>query len=274
MYRHSGAGSLEMLCPSCGKEVGETAALCETCAQMQGFFGTSSTGTDIGPFLPPLESKKEIRASRERSEPRPLTQPRLTEVQPRPSVSFAALLAFCMVVALLCAVLVVLAGRSSRRPSAPSAAQLAPPVEEKVKPKPSAEKPEAVLKGLVRGRSFRPDRVSYSSYTRALTIRQGKGVAAELELLIFLFLDGEPYRGQVIDSNADTSGSVPQLHIKWREAGEDTQRAKSYSSKSDYSIVLRFEEVDQGKIEGSLSLNTKDSPPTRINGSFTAKIED
>jgi hypothetical protein len=106
-----------------------------------------------------------------------------------------------------------------------------------------------------------------------LTIRQGEDFFADLELIIFLFLDeGEGLEKRSFDVRREDGFGVPHVHMKYKVEGQDLPETEIFMD--SYAMRLQFASVKEGKLTGRIYLSLPDESKSYVAGYFKAALEE
>lgn len=131
--------------------------------------------------------------------------------------------------------------------------------------------PDAPVRGLLRGKEFKPDQATIQAGN--LNLRQGAGVFPEGEVFIaFLIKDGGSPENKTIEIPA--SGSVPggKPHVRIATMEKNARVPKNESFVDKYALKVTFGAKDaNGDIPGKIYLCTPDANRSFVAGTFTLK---
>jgi hypothetical protein len=129
--------------------------------------------------------------------------------------------------------------------------------------------PQAPASGTINGRRFQPDRVELKN-NGVLTLRQGKGIFADVEVSVFLFLNkGQSAEGKNWEVKPAEGFGSPHVHTSWLEG--NFPKTNSYTDK--YAMKLELGKKSDGKLPGRIYLCLPDSSRSYLAGTFNAEVE-
>lgn len=135
----------------------------------------------------------------------------------------------------------------------------------------AARKPEAPeipaqpAKGQVGGNLFAVEAAAFEG--GALTLRQGAAVAVRVDLTN---MPWEAPAGKVFKFNPASDGELPQVAIRWKDAGQPQASVKRFGGK--YTLQLEFGPERDNKLPGKIYLVLPAEAKTSIAGTFEADI--
>ena len=248
-----------MLCPNCGKEVGERPGPCRTCLQASS--------------LANYPTMSAVRAAKKTTENSQLSYSLSTSKNfARNRFGNPFVLVLCMIAAaiIMTVLMYVLVGMDDAYFSdglgrgGVAEGESSPDSRGQVMPFTNA------VIGLVHGQLFRVDNSVFNKNDNKLVLRQGRGKIADLEVEIVLPKSISPRAGLVLEINSSSYDNVyPQLFIRWKESS-GRQEVLKYTSPYDYSLSLRFTALSKDRISGVVSASASDRQGTKFSGSFEA----
>jgi hypothetical protein len=132
--------------------------------------------------------------------------------------------------------------------------------------------PEGRVNGTISGTNFVPDtvRVDLAGTAYVLDLRQGQGVSADRQMLVFLRLKpGETLAGRSWSVSKDMKGAgVPQVAKLWKPKPRFAPVRKNFSS--GYAMKLEFGQMTDGVISGKIFLALPDEEQSVVAGVFSA----
>jgi hypothetical protein len=130
--------------------------------------------------------------------------------------------------------------------------------------------PQAAAAGRINGRPFKPDRAELKNQG-VLTLRQGQGAFADLEVTLFLFLDkGQAAEGKTWEVKPATEFGSPHIHTSVLEG--NFPKTSMYMNK--YAMKLELGKESDGKVPGRIYLCLPDASQSHLAGTFTAQLEE
>ena len=104
----------------------------------------------------------------------------------------------------------------------------------------------------------------------SLALRQGTNVVPDMELGVFFGMKvGESLSGKTIDVTPQAR-VAPRVWKKWKVEGKTALQQKVYSK--GYAMKLKFGEVSEDKVPGTLYLCLPDEEQSVVVGSFIASV--
>lgn len=132
--------------------------------------------------------------------------------------------------------------------------------------------PDAPAVGLIRGRDFKPDSVTYQRVGR-LTFRQGAGSTPDVEVdLVIVVRPRETFENRTVEIGQGRRPPqfTPRVRLATLEEGKKSPTPDLFSS--DYSMRLTLGPKNpDGSISGAIYLCTPDAAHSFLAGKFTAK---
>jgi len=126
-----------------------------------------------------------------------------------------------------------------------------------------------IVHGTLAGREF-----SYENATlknEVLRISQGQGLYADLELEIFLFLNGQSPANKTYTVTRQDENNIPYVNLKWMPAGAFIPRTEKFTS--NYQMNLEFGDITNGKLTGKINLQLPDIQNSQVKGEFVLDIK-
>lgn len=123
--------------------------------------------------------------------------------------------------------------------------------------------------GKIKGLDFFVEHASVQN--GVLHLKQGRGLFADREVVIFMLLKGSDPSGQQIRVSADRgSTSDPHIHLRWKSEEDDTPQSEVISK--GYDLYLEFGRMSGQSLDGKIDLSIPGDRETRLAGTFIAKV--
>ncbi len=132
------------------------------------------------------------------------------------------------------------------------------------------EIPSTPAKGEIHGKPFVVD--SSSIENGVLTLRLGKDVTADLEVIVMLSTPPwEVPAGKSFKVTGAAGAGAPQIVLAWKEAGQTAPSEQKFTDK--YTLLLDFGQVKDNKLPGKIYLTLPDEVKSNVAGTFDADIK-
>ena len=131
--------------------------------------------------------------------------------------------------------------------------------------------PDVNAHGTINGQKFQCEKAVLQG--NILHLRQGKDFFADLELVIFFFLEeNETLEKKTFEVAANKNFGNPHIHMKWKSKDEDFS-PKTEIFMNGYSMRIEFGAGTEGILPGKIYLCLPDEEKSAVAGKFEAEIK-
>jgi hypothetical protein len=132
------------------------------------------------------------------------------------------------------------------------------------------EIPSTPAKGEIHGKPFVVE--SSSIENGVLTLRLGKDVTADLEVMVMLSTPPwEVPAGKSFKVAGAAGAGAPQILLAWKEPGQEAPSEQKFTDK--YTLLLDFGQEKDKKLPGKIYLALPDEVKSNVAGTFDADIK-